>query len=527
MATRRIALVNPNTDASTTAAMVQIATDALTTGDSIHGFTAANGTALITDEAQLAVAADAVLALAPALKTYDAVIVSAFGDPGCERLAHALAPTPVVGIGEASMAEAARLSGGRFSVASPLIGLSASIERIAEESGVGDAVVSVRSPPKVSAWISAEAHASAVSEIMAQGQLATENLLTECVTRAIKVDGARAVVIGGGPLARAARALAPRFNVPIIEPIPVAVAQAIARLDSSHRSRTLLRVWLLVVAALRMLSVALALAQPDVLAQRVFTAAPEQLTPLGARVFAAWTATSGGLTLLCAWEGPHPTSSTYLATALSFTLVLGLFLPELALHHTMTLASLASPASVALISLVWMARVRWPRKGLTFWVGVWTGLATLLVVCGMGADLLALGFPDRLDALLLWNEPTARALLSQLGPAGRQAYAAMYFTPQGDLVLPMCYAPALAALCRCRSSRRRAAVLVPPLLAGACDLVENWSVIALLRSYPDWSGVPLALRLGPWATLGKWVGLTTTCAGLVVGAVSTPKRKAA
>ena len=50
-----------------------------------------------------------------------------------------------------------------------------------------------------------------------------EAALADAVRLAITVDHAQAVIIGGGPLARAARALASQFDVPIIEPIPAAV----------------------------------------------------------------------------------------------------------------------------------------------------------------------------------------------------------------------------------------------------------------------------------------------------------------
>mgnify|MGYP002721369423 FL=1 len=47
-------------------------------------------------------------------------------------------------------------------------------------------------------------------------------------------DGARAVIIGGGPLARAARVLAPRFAVPIVEPVPAAARLMARRLAGDH-----------------------------------------------------------------------------------------------------------------------------------------------------------------------------------------------------------------------------------------------------------------------------------------------------
>ena len=53
--------------------------------------------------------------------------------------------------------------------------------------------------------------------------------LAEAVTLCI-ADGAEAVIIGGGPLANAATTLALRFSIPIIAPIPAAMAQMLATL---------------------------------------------------------------------------------------------------------------------------------------------------------------------------------------------------------------------------------------------------------------------------------------------------------
>ena len=129
-----------------------------------------------------------------------------------------------------------------------------------------------------------------------------------------------------------------------------------------------LRVWLLFVAGLRALSVVVALLWPEVLARSVFAAAPHELTPLGARVFACWTLTTCCLCVLCAKEGADPSTSTFTATAFSFVIALVLFAPELALHGTMTPSSAASPMAIAGASLVWMAVVRWPRRRLAYWL---------------------------------------------------------------------------------------------------------------------------------------------------------------
>lgn len=49
-----------------------------------------------------------------------------------------------------------------------------------------------------------------------------------CIAR----DGAEAVIIGGGPLGEAARGLQPMFAVPVIAPIPSAVARIIRLITS-------------------------------------------------------------------------------------------------------------------------------------------------------------------------------------------------------------------------------------------------------------------------------------------------------
>ncbi len=54
--------------------------------------------------------------------------------------------------------------------------------------------------------------------------------LAGAVEACIRLDGAEAVIIGGGPLGQAASALEPRFRVPIIAPIAAATAQLLREL---------------------------------------------------------------------------------------------------------------------------------------------------------------------------------------------------------------------------------------------------------------------------------------------------------
>jgi Asp/Glu/hydantoin racemase len=209
----RLVLVNPNTSAATTATMLEIARSAAPAGVELTGAMAASGASLITDESQLATAAEAVLDLLRNLAPADGVIIAAFGDPALAA-ARALLACQVTGIAEAGMAEAA--AGGRpFAVATTTPRLAASITAVAERYGHGAIFRRVHLTP-------------GEPETLMANLAALEAALADACHAAMR-DGAEAVVIGGGPLALAARAIAPRLPLPVIEPVPAAVRLAAAR----------------------------------------------------------------------------------------------------------------------------------------------------------------------------------------------------------------------------------------------------------------------------------------------------------
>jgi Asp/Glu/hydantoin racemase len=208
----RLALVNPNTSAATTGAMVRIARQTAPEVE-ITGFTAAFGEPLITDEGSLATSARAVLALAPMLAGFDGVVIAAFGDPALAELRRRL-EIPVTGIAEAGMGEAA-MGGRPFAVATTTPRLAASIGRAAETHGFGPLFRGTFVTPGDPATVMADP----------QGLVAA----LEAACRAAIAAGAAAVVIGGGPLAVAARALAGRIGIALIEPVPAAVRLALGR----------------------------------------------------------------------------------------------------------------------------------------------------------------------------------------------------------------------------------------------------------------------------------------------------------
>lgn len=201
---QRILLINPNSNAGTTAMMVAIAQ--ATAGDraTITGATARHSPPMITTPGELDAAAAEVIAIGRAQAPhYTGLLIAAFGDPGADHLSQAV-PIPVIGLAQASMLEAATPNR-RFAVATVTPALVASIDARAHHLGLSHLYCGTRVTPTIPATPADLADA-----------------LAEAVTRCI-ADGAEAAIIGGGPLANTAAALAARFPIPIIAPIPAAI----------------------------------------------------------------------------------------------------------------------------------------------------------------------------------------------------------------------------------------------------------------------------------------------------------------
>lgn len=181
----------------------------------IEGETATRAPPMIVDEPALAASADEVVEIGLRRAGEVAgIIVAAFGDPGLEALRER-AGVPVAGICEAAMIEAAD-GGRRFGVATVTPGLVAAIDGRARAAGLGSLYSGVRLTA---------GDPAALARDPARLREALAGAIEDC----IRLDGAEAVIIGGGPLAAAAEALQGRFAVPIIAPLPAAMRR-IARL---------------------------------------------------------------------------------------------------------------------------------------------------------------------------------------------------------------------------------------------------------------------------------------------------------
>lgn len=215
---KHIVLINPNTSAKTTAMMTGIARHYLPAGFFIEGMTAQRGAPMITDPEALAASENGVVEMGISQKNRaGGMIVSAFGDPGLQRL-RMLLDVPVTGLCEASMLEAAE-GGRRFGIATVTPQLADSFSIQAEKLRLGHAFVGNRLTCGDPEQLAADPE---------RLRTALETAVREC----FELDGAEAVIIGGGPLGQAAEVLQHRFSAPVIAPIRSAVRLLVAKMNA-------------------------------------------------------------------------------------------------------------------------------------------------------------------------------------------------------------------------------------------------------------------------------------------------------
>ena len=219
---QKILLINPNTSYETMAMMHRILNEALPASIEVLSVSAGRGASMLTTESDLRVAADEVCRIGQARAgEVSAIVIGAFGDPGLDALQRAVA-VPVIGIGEASLREAAA-DGRRFGVATTTPGLDASIARAVEKLGLTRQFTGTRVPGGDPLALAAAPDLQ--HEMLAQA------------VRACIDDGAAAVLIGGGPLSEAAARLAPMFTVPVLSAVAAAARQVEHRLAPSSAVR--------------------------------------------------------------------------------------------------------------------------------------------------------------------------------------------------------------------------------------------------------------------------------------------------
>lgn len=212
----RIALLNPNTNRQSTKLMMDSALLAIPAGVSIEGRTVTTGQDFIDAPSALEAAARAVEACGQSLadEGFDAVIVAGFGDPGVSALRERLS-IPITGLGEAGLAEAAR-GGLRYAIVTVTPDLHDSLIAAAHAAAPAAQLAGIRYTQ------------GPLGRVMQSSESLAHALLQACQD-AMELDGAQSIVIGGGPLAQAARAIAARLHIRVVDPVSAAVSLACAR----------------------------------------------------------------------------------------------------------------------------------------------------------------------------------------------------------------------------------------------------------------------------------------------------------
>lgn len=208
----KLHLLNPNTSEAMTETMAAAAKTAASPGTEIVPTTARIGFPYVSSRVEAEICAPHVFeVIAEHQAEMDAVIISAFGDPGLVG-ARQLFDMPVVGVAEAAMLTACAL-GERFSIVTFSENLVDFFHDSVVRTGLQGRFAGMRLPSE---------GFQSIDNV--QAELADS--LVELVDEAVRVDRADVAILGGGPLAGLATKVADRLPVPVVDPVPAAVVFA-------------------------------------------------------------------------------------------------------------------------------------------------------------------------------------------------------------------------------------------------------------------------------------------------------------
>jgi allantoin racemase len=202
----RLAVINPNTDASDTAAMASAIANALPSGAEVEAYTAQRGPRSIESAVDEAFAAAEVVKVVQAHPDHDGYLIACFSDPGLDAVRE-LTTAPVVGIGEAAYT-AATMSAKRFAVITTLARGRPEIEDALRRSGLAERCVGVL------------ALGIPVAEQGAEFP-ATTNAIVGLGEHAVNHLGAEAIVLGCGGMSDIETTVANAIGVPVTNGVVV------------------------------------------------------------------------------------------------------------------------------------------------------------------------------------------------------------------------------------------------------------------------------------------------------------------
>lgn len=213
----RLLVINPNTSQGITDRIAITAQSAAQPGDRVTTLSAAFGPKLIvTPEDGVEAARGVVATIRSQPDLPDAIVLASFGDTGAEDVRTLWPDIPVIGIAEAAF-ESARRIGKPFGIVTFAPEVAPPLWDRAIRHGVGDQLIGVAFHPEALQVDPADVADALFPELL--------NLCQAC-----KRDGAKTIVMGGGPLAGLAARIAPLCDIPIIDGTVEAVHQIRARI---------------------------------------------------------------------------------------------------------------------------------------------------------------------------------------------------------------------------------------------------------------------------------------------------------
>jgi allantoin racemase len=206
---RRLLVINPNTNSAVTAQIRSAALAAAAPGTGIEVVNPEHGPFAIETPRDRAEAVPNVVSLIEARRSegFDRYVLACFDDIGVEE-ARRLVPVPVVSMFGAGVARGLE-TGGRFAIVTTVDSAVAGIERLVAAYGAAH-LCTVR------------AAGVGVAETAARTPIA-EIRLAASIEGAIAEDRATAIVLGSGALTGRADALASRFGIPFIDGLTEAI----------------------------------------------------------------------------------------------------------------------------------------------------------------------------------------------------------------------------------------------------------------------------------------------------------------
>ena len=213
----RILVINPNTDKTATDFIRKEAEKVASPDVEIVAVTAPSGPIVIVTPEDTQRAGDVVQGvIGDHQNEIDGAITAAYSDPGLARARESFS-FPVVGIGESSMMEAARISN-RFVIVSGNPHNEPLYRGFAEKCGVADKLVNIRFLKKKSPEVDRDGLHKSISDRKAL----LVAIVAEC-RLAIDENAAEAIVIAGGPLAGLASEVSKEVSVPVLDCVGCAV----------------------------------------------------------------------------------------------------------------------------------------------------------------------------------------------------------------------------------------------------------------------------------------------------------------